>query len=178
MVARSEILVLCTGNAARSVMAGYMIEWLAAERGLGDVRVTTAGTMAVAGQPMSNRTRCALASIAELAHVPVGSHRSRDLSRGDVDRAGLVVAMEADHVRFVRRRHPRAAARTAALRPLVRDLPAGPGPLGERVASLRLAQAELDDADDVADPAGGDQETYVACAAELWKLCRELVDKL
>jgi len=176
--ATAEVLVVCTGNAARSVMAGYMIEWLADQAGRHDLSVSTAGTLAVDGQPMSLRTRAALATIAELAHVPVGSHRSRQLVVGDVDRATLVVAMEADHVRFVRRRHPHAAARTATIRRLCRDLPGGPSPLPDRLAGLELAAVELGDDEDVSDPAGGDDAVYVACAGELWSLCRELVPRL
>ncbi len=172
-----EILTLCTGNAARSVMAGYMFEHLAAVRGLPLV-VATAGTLAVDGQPMSMRTRDALATIPELAHAPVGAHRSRGLVERHVERADLVVAMEADHVRFVRRRHPAAAGRTATLRRLCAGLPAGPEPLAVRLEAMKLATAELADDEDVADPAGGDQAAYDACAAELWALCRELADRL
>ena len=173
-----EVLVVCTGNAARSVMAGYMIEWLAAESGRDDLVVTTAGTLAVDGQPMSLRTRTAIATIAELAHVPVGSHRSRQLVAGDIDRADLVLAMEADHVRFVRRRHGHAAARTATIRRLCRDLAPGPGPLDARLAALGLDTVELTDDEDVSDSAGGDEAIYIACAGELWALCRELVPRL
>lgn len=177
------VLVLCTGNAARSVMAGHMLAHLA-EVGGRPLRVATAGTHAVEGQPMSRRTRQALEAIDELAGRPVSQHRSRQLTPGDLVDATVVVAMEADHVRYVRRAHPEAAARTATLRRLVRDLPAGPEPLADRVATLRLAGVALEGGDgggggeDVADPAGHDDDVYVACAAELWSLCRELVGRL
>ena len=51
----APVVLLCTGNAARSVMAGAA---LAAH--LPDWHVTTAGTLVVEGQPMSWRTRAAL----------------------------------------------------------------------------------------------------------------------
>jgi protein-tyrosine phosphatase len=171
------VLVLCTGNAARSVMAGYMLEHLAEAQGH-PVSVITAGTHTVSGQPMSMRTRAALTSIAGLGDAPVARHRSRQLTPVDLAGADLVVAMEADHVRYVRRHHPEAADRTATLRRLAADLPAGPEPLAVRVASLVLADAEPDDAEDVADPAGRDDAVYVACAAEIWELTRELVSRL
>ncbi|HVX23492.1 MAG TPA: hypothetical protein VHB02_19275 [Acidimicrobiales bacterium] len=172
-----DLLVVCTGNAARSVMAGYMLEHLSDASGLG-LRVATAGTHVVDGQPMSQRTRVALATVDELAGADTGRHRSRQLDPVGLDRADLVVAMEADHVRFVRRRHPAAAARTATLRRLCRDLPPGPAPLAGRVASLALADVVLGDDEDVDDPAGHDQDAYVACARQLWALCRQLVDRL
>ncbi len=172
-----RMLVVCTGNAARSVMAGFMLEYLAEAGGVG-LRVATAGTHAVEGQPMGLRTRAALAGIEELSDLSVSQHRSHQLDASQLLRADLVVAMEADHVRYVRRRHPEAAARTATLKRLCRVLPPGPKSLQARVAALGLADAVLDQAEDVADPAGHEEEFYAACASELWSLCQDLVDRL
>jgi len=47
-----------------------------------------------------------------------------------------------------------------------------------RAADLELSDAELRDEDDVIDPAGGDEATYSACAAELWQFCRRLITLL
>jgi protein-tyrosine phosphatase len=154
-----------------------MLQWLCDAKGAG-LRVTTAGTHALDGQPIGARTRAALDTVAELSGAAHGRHRSRQLVAGDVERADLVVAMEADHVRFVRSRHPRAAARTATLRRLCRELPPGPAPLADRVAELHLEAAVLGSDEDVDDPAGGDDEAYAACAGELWTLCRELVERI
>jgi protein-tyrosine-phosphatase len=174
----TELLVLCTGNAARSVMAGFMLDHLNGCRPTADLHVVTAGTHSVDGQPMSTRTRAALRSIPELTDAALGGHRSRQVYVGDLDRAELVVVMEADHVRFIRRQFPRAGDRTATIRQLCRDLRPGPAPLGERVAALHLAEAPLLGEDDVMDPAGGDEGAYVACAAELWLLCQRLIESL
>jgi hypothetical protein len=54
----------------------------------------------------------------------------------------------------------------------------GPGPLSERLAAMHLDTVELGDDEDVSDPAGGDDAIYIACAGELWSLCRELVPRL
>jgi protein-tyrosine-phosphatase len=171
------IVTLCTGNAARSVMAEFMLaHWGATlER---PVEVISAGTHVVEGQPMSMRTRAALGSIPALAEFPVGGHRSKQLTATQLVRADLVVAMEADHVRFVRRHHPGAVSRCATLRRFCLDLHRGPDPLAERVAALDLAGLPLDPTEDVSDPAGGDVEVYVACAAELWLLTEHLVRRL
>lgn len=172
-----DLLVVCTGNAARSVMAGAMLASLAEADGLG-LRVATAGTHAVEGQPVSLRTRAALEGIPALGPAPASGHRSRQLDAVALDRADLVVAMEADHVRYVRRRHPAAAAKTATLRRLCRDLPPGPAPLARRVAALDLAGAALGADEDVADPAGQEAAVYEATVYELWWLCQELVARL
>jgi len=89
-----------------------------------------------------------------------------------------VVVMEADHVRFVRRQFPDAAAKTATIRHLCGALPPSPPSLGKRVASLGLGEVELSDRDDVLDPAGAEGDVYAACVDELWELCRTLVSLL
>jgi protein-tyrosine-phosphatase len=160
---RPTVLTLCTGNAARSVMAGAMLQSTSA-------RIVTAGTFVVEGQPMGRRTRDALAAVGFSAP----DHRSHQLTAGDVEAADLVVAMAGEHVSYIRRLHPQAAARTATIKRLVRDLPAGPVPLAERIAKLGLADLPLEPWEDVEDPAGGEDELYVACARELAGLCAEL----
>ena len=118
-----QVLTLCTGNAARSVMAGAMLR-------SAPVHIVTAGTHVVEGQPMSRRTRDALASVEMVAD----GHRSHQLTDGDVDGADLIIAMAGEHVNFIRRRYPAAAAKTASIKRLCRDLSDGPEPLSDRVA--------------------------------------------
>jgi len=162
-----QVLTLCTGNAARSVMAGAMLR-------SAPVHIVTAGTHVVEGQPMSRRTRDALASVETVAD----GHRSHQLTDDDVDNADLLIAMAGEHVNFIRRRYPEAAARTGSIKRLCRDLSDGPEPLTERVARLGLAEVVIDGWEDVEDPAGGDDEMYLACARELAGLCLTLLPRL
>ena len=162
-----QVLTLCTGNAARSVMAGAMLR-------SAPVGIVTAGTHVVEGQPMSRRTREALASVEMVAD----GHRSHQLTDEDVARADLIIAMAGDHVNFIRRRYPEAAAITGTIKRVCRDLSDGPEPLTERVARLALAEAVIDEWEDVEDPAGGDDEMYLACARELAGLCLALLPRL
>ena len=52
------------------------------------------------------------------------------------------------------------------------------GPLAARVAALGLADREPDPADDVIDPAGGDEDDYRRCARELAELTTLLAPHL
>jgi protein-tyrosine phosphatase len=174
----TELLVLCTGNAARSVMAGFMLERLKEGRPGPELRIVTAGTHTINGQPMGMRTRAALSGIEGMAGADFTRHRSRQVLEADIARAELVVVMEADHVRFVRRQFPQAASRTATIKRLCAQLPPPPPALAPRLQALSLAALELADDEDVLDPAGQDADAYAACAAELWSFCQVLVTLL
>ena len=159
-----SIVFLCTGNAARSVMAGAVLE------ALGGVRVVTAGTFVIEGQPMSWRTRQAI----ERTGVTVPRHASRQLSHAHLEDADLVVALAVEHVEYIRREHPEAAGKTATLKRLCRHLPQVDGSLPERVAALDLAAVELEPWEDVDDPAGGEIDVFERCAQEVVALIGDL----
>jgi protein-tyrosine-phosphatase len=156
-------------------MAGFMFDVLRDGRPGEPLHVVTAGTHSIDGQPMGLRTRNALTRLPELAETDFRRHRSRQVHGVDLVHAELVVVMEADHVRFVRRQFPDAAAKTATIRYLCQHLPPSPPSLGERVAALSLGAVALDDGQDVLDPAGHDADVYDACVDELWALCQTLI---
>ncbi len=136
--------------------------------------IVTAGTHVIEGQPMSRRTRAALGSLG----LEANGHRSHQVTEDDIDGAVLILAMAAEHVAYVRRKHPAAAHRTASIKRLVRDLPPGPAPLADRLEALGLADVEIGGWEDVEDPAGGDEAVYVSCAEELADLCTRLLPLL
>jgi protein-tyrosine-phosphatase len=164
-----HVVFLCTGNAARSVMGGAVLAEVAP-----DIACTTAGTHVIEGQPISWRTRDALATLG----LNASSHRSRQLRDEDVTDADLIVGFEAVHVGWVRRNYPAAGTKTATLKYLVDHLAETGGTLSWRVSQLGLDAVVLERQEDVIDPAGGDVEDYHACAAEVDHLVRALVPRV
>jgi protein-tyrosine-phosphatase len=164
-----HLVTLCTGNAARSVMAGAVLR-----EHVPGLEVTTFGTHVIEGMPMSWRTRDAIEGLG----IPVPDHRSRQATAHELDRADLVIALAREHVNWMRRNHPAAATRTATLKRLARDLEAGPAPLRDRLSSLHLDTVELEEWEDVLDPAGGDLEVFQACATEIADLLHDVIPRL
>jgi protein-tyrosine phosphatase len=167
--AMGHIVFVCTGNAARSVMAGAMWRRLAPSW-----TVTTAGTHVIEGQPMSWRTKEAIARLG----FEADGHRSRQLRPPDLATADVVVAFELWHITYIRRTHPEVAAKTATLKRWCRDLAGTSGPLPARIAEADLAHASLAPWEEVDDPAGGDVDVAAACAREILGLLSTLAELL
>lgn len=167
--ARPMVVFLCTGNAARSVMASALLRARLGEDPA--VSVSSGGTHALPGHVMSVRTRTAL----ERLGIRDPHHRSHQLAAPDIERAALIVVMESDHLRWIRRTHPQAASITGSLRRIVRDLaPPGRGSLEDRVAALELETAAFEDWEEIVDPGGGEQPDFDAAAKDLARLVETL----
>lgn len=139
------------------------------------VCVLSGGTHVLPGQPMSVRTRTAL----ERHGLRDPWHRSHQLSAEDIALSTLIVAMEPDHLLWMRRTHPEGAAKTGSLKRVARDLaPGSADDLAARVARLGLAEVEPEAWEEVVDPGAGQQADYDAAADEVAALVSRLIERL
>ena len=164
----TTILVICTGNAARSVMAGAAL--LDREPTLS---IITAGTFSVDGQPISWRTREAMRRV----ELEARHHRSKQITAEHVEAADLILAMAPEHVNWIRREFPTARGRTATLKRLARDL-GDEGSLSARLVALDLGGVTIEDWEEIVDPGGGEVEDFISCAVEVVELVDEVIDRL
>jgi protein-tyrosine phosphatase len=172
------ILVLCTANVCRSVMAEALLSAHLAARGA-PAAVSSAGMLAQ-GQPSPAEVLAVMAA----RGCDVTGHRSRLVARGDLARADLVLGMAREHVRHAAVLLPDVWPRAFTLRELIgRGREAGARVPGEqvgdwlaRVASGRSRRDLLGGgtADDVSDPVGGPPRGYEVTAALLGRLTWDL----
>jgi len=179
MVSGSEVVVVCTANICRSPMAQALLAGRLAAAGAA-VTVRSGGMLG-GGEPPGPEVAAAMAGYG----LDVSSHRSRQLTAGDLEAADLILAMARENLRYAVVTAPAVWPRAFTLPELVRRGGAiGRRPPGESLARWlarahegRQRSALLGDCadDDVADPTGGPQRGYTVTAAVLSGLVDRLV---
>jgi len=107
-----SVLLVCTGNSCRSVMAEGLLRKYLKEAGKASIRVGSAGIMALDG--FSPTAETILVSDAD--GVDVSAIRSRRLTKDMIKRSDLILAMETMHRDFIVGMDPEAAPKTHLLR--------------------------------------------------------------
>lgn len=167
---KPTVLFVCTGNAARSVMATAMLRSRTSA-----VEVVGAGTHSIPGLPMSARTRAALDEFG----LAFPEHRSCQLDADMAEAASLIAIFEPMHLTWIRREIPDAASRTASIGRILRYVSQGTlDTLDARVAAAELADHSFEPWEEVVDPAGGELPEFRAAATQIDTLVTGLMPLL
>jgi len=147
----TKILLVCTGNICRSPLAAALLQRALTERGVEGMDVSSAGTGAWDGAPVSEG-----AYLVGLERgLDLSAHRARLLTRELIEEADLVLTMA---------RHHRARV----------DELGGEG----RVFVLGEYAGREGDEAEVSDPFGGDLEVYRDTCVELEALIDAAVERI
>jgi len=171
------ILVVCTGNVCRSPLAEQLLAKAAGEKFAGSVVVTSAGTEAPVGAPMSPLA----AEISVGQGADPSAHAATQLTVDMVRAADLVLVASRAHRSEVARMLPRVARRLFTIREFGRlaeavtetapEAAESADDLRELVAKavgLRGYLTPVDaDLDDIVDPIGRSDKTYRRMESEL-----------
>ena len=149
--AMKKILLVCTGNICRSPLAAALMHRALSERGAEGIEVSSAGTGAWDGAPVSEGAY--LVGIEQ--NLDLSAHRARLLTRDVVEESDLVLTMA---------RHHRARV----------DELGGEG----RVFVLGEFAGREGEAAEVSDPFGGDLDVYRNTCTELAALVAAAVDRI
>jgi sulfate adenylyltransferase len=166
-----KVLFVCTANICRSPSA----EALARATGPEDLEVSSAGTHAKEGEPISPEMVAALP-----AGLDTSGFRSRRLTAAMLDEADLVVTMEVAHRTFVLDDHPALFRKVFTLGQLAKGIADAPGGLDREslVAHLGATRRNADPALDVPDPYRRGAEAASGCVARLEGLLRAVLPAL
>jgi len=98
MPAKKNLVFVCTGNVCRSPMAaGLFFDRLVRDKADGRVRVRSAGTWALEGQPASAYA----VQVMREQGLDISAHRGRNLTQHDVDEAHLILVMTQRHADYI-----------------------------------------------------------------------------
>jgi protein-tyrosine phosphatase len=175
-----HIYLLCTGNRCRSPIAEAAVRALA--QGL-PVRVESAGLLELGPAPVLPE----VLRVAVSMGLDVARHRARHFESVDLRSADLVLGLERWHVANAVVDGGVAHDKAFTLREFVRLLAEADAPEGtdpeERARALVAAAHAIRARDrafvpglDIKDPSGGPRSAYVRTAAEIYELCRRVIE--
>ncbi len=135
-------------------MAEGILKSILKDRGITNIEVSSAGIGAMSGAPATSFATEA----ARNWGVDIAGHIARQLTRGLIEKADLILAMAPEHVEFIVRNQPEASGKTF----LVKAFPA------PYTSSQEMVQ----------DPIGGTLEEYSQTYLELDEILRKIANRI
>lgn len=137
-----NILFVCDGNVSRSFLAEMLLKDEIGHVNRGKFSISSAGLMAFPGSPPDPH----MVSYLTKMGIPPAEHRSRQITKEDVDWADLILVMEKYHIAKLRSRWPEVKGKVELLG---RYLAGGqfaddiPDPFGKSPYHYRLSQSQI-----------------------------------
>ena len=151
-----RILLVCTGNSCRSVMAQGIMQQMLERAGIRSVEVESAGVFAVEGMSPTRETLRVLQGVG----VDGSAHRARTLTVSMAEEADLIFAMESFQVDEIVRRIPSVRDKVHLLK------------------AYGLQAREEGVNPNIPDPIGKPLEVYEVCFADIREAVERIVKSL
>lgn len=151
-----NILFVCTGNTCRSAMAEAMFRTMIQDH---DIQVASAGIAALDGS-MASENAIKILEDKNIAH----DHRAQRVTEELVDWADLILTMTFSHKQVLLNYFPNSIGKVFTLKEYVTE--------EEELNTDKLLNW------DIADPFGGDLETYQKTASEIEENLHKLLAKI
>ncbi len=134
-----SVLLVCTGNSCRSIMAEGMLKKYLKELGKDDIEVVSAGVHAIDGM---NPTKETIEVMSEEG-IDVSGFRSKGLTNELIKKADIILVMAGHHIDDIITRTPEAASKIRLLKQF----------------GIKCETSACEDLD-IADPIGKDKNFY------------------
>ena len=141
----NSILLICTGNSCRSVMAEAIMRKRLYEMGNDNIEVKSAGTRALNGLPPTDET----ITVMKEDGVDVSGYKTKNVTPDMIKKADLILAMEPMHKDDIVRLVPSAVSKTYLLKEYKSDSRINPkgfsihDPIGRPVEEYRITRDEI-----------------------------------